>query len=81
MFTTVNTKFEPCGFGYQVVCINDKYTKPPVVYRGPDVSKKFLENIVEEEKMIKEVLKHVEPMVMTEDDKLKFQSSNKMSHL
>jgi len=75
--TTANTKFEPCGFGYQVVCINDKYTKPPVIYRGSNVSRKFLENIIEEEKMIRQVLSHVEPMVLTEEDKLNCQVTTK----
>jgi len=37
--TTPTTRFEPCGFGYQVDSIDNKHTKPPVVYRGHDVSK------------------------------------------
>jgi len=52
--TTPNTRFEPCGFGYQVVGLDDKYTKPPVVYRGPNVSKIFIECL---EKQIKKKLK------------------------
>jgi len=38
---TPNKKFEPCGFGYQVISIDEKYTKPPVIYRGTNVSKQF----------------------------------------
>jgi hypothetical protein len=27
--TTHQTKFEACGYAYQVVCTNDNYSKPP----------------------------------------------------
>ena len=73
--TTINTQFEPCGFGYQVVCINDKYTKPPVIYRGPNVSRTFLENIIEEENLLKQVLSYVEPVLLTADDQAHFDAS------
>lgn len=30
--TTQLVKYEACGFGYQVVCVDDRYTKSPVIY-------------------------------------------------
>ena len=31
----------PCGFGYKVVCVDDKFSKDVVVYRGKDCVDKF----------------------------------------
>ena len=38
----------PCGFGYKVVCVDDKFTKDVVVYRGKDCVRKFITNILDE---------------------------------
>ena len=32
----------PCGFGYKVACVDDKFSKDVVVYRGEDCVKKFI---------------------------------------
>jgi hypothetical protein len=32
--TTHKQKHKACGYSYVVVCSNDKYSKPPVVFRG-----------------------------------------------
>ena len=32
----------PCGFGYKVVCVDDRFSKDVVVYRGKDCVKKLL---------------------------------------
>ena len=66
--TTQTAYFKPCGFGYQVVCIDDKYTKPPVIYRGDGVTKTFLEYLLQETEEIKEILSRVEPMIMDKKD-------------
>ena len=28
----------PCSFAYKVVCINDKFTKPTIIYRGENAA-------------------------------------------
>jgi len=66
--TTASTRFEACGFGYQVVSIIDKYTKAPIVYRGLNVGRTFLEYFIEEERQIKEILKDVTPLQMTPEN-------------
>ena len=38
----------PCGFGYKVVCIDDKFSKDVVVYRGVDCVSKFICCILDE---------------------------------
>ena len=66
---------QPCGFGYTVVSTVDQYNQAPVVYRGEDCVDQFLENLLREEKRISEILKVVEPMVITEDQERAFQQS------
>ena len=40
--STILHKHVPSGFCYLVVSDEEKYSKPPVVYRGPDVMKHFI---------------------------------------
>ena len=50
-----------------VVSQEERYCKPPVVYRGSDVVDKFLESLLKEEKEIQEILKKTVPMTITSD--------------
>ena len=36
----------PCSFAYKLICFDDKYTKPIVVFRGGNAAYKFIEAIV-----------------------------------
>lgn len=47
--TTHQMKYEACGYGYQVVCTNDNYTKPSVVYRGDNIVDLFFYDMFKEE--------------------------------
>ena len=60
--TTPTAKLEACGFAYKVVCEDPQHTKPTVIYRGPNASNKLIESLLEEQKEIKEILSHIEPM-------------------
>ncbi|CAG2191792.1 unnamed protein product [Mytilus edulis] len=73
--TTKLTKLIPCGYGYQVVCIDDRYTQPPKIYRGENVSEHFLHSLLDENKRIKAILNNPEPLCMTVEDEEDFQSS------
>lgn len=57
------------------MCIDERYSKPPVVYRGPDASKHFMESLLQEEAYIREILNRVEPLVMQIADETHFQNS------
>ena len=37
-----------CSFGCKAVCVNDKFSKLVVLYRGKNVVYKFIETILEE---------------------------------
>ena len=45
----------PCSFAYKIVCIDDKFSKPTVVYRV--AAYKFIEAILREHRYCKKVLK------------------------
>ena len=67
-----------CGFGYKVVCCyDDKYTKPIQIYRGEKSVYKFMENILEEVKYCKRVMKKYfnKPLRMTEENEQEFKKA------
>ena len=78
--TTTVEKHIPCGYCYRVVCINEKYSKPAVLYRGADCVDKFLKALQYEEGEIKKLLKRIEPMSLTDEDELAFQTAT-MCHI
>lgn len=68
--TTHEAHFDPCGYAYQAVCTNSKFTKPPVVHRGQtgeNVVEHFLDSLLREEEYIKGVLSDNEPLLMTKE--------------
>lgn len=65
--TTATTKLELCGFGYKVVCEDDRYTKPIVTYRGEDAGENLIECLLEEQEENQEILSTIEPMEMVEE--------------
>ena len=47
-----------CGYGYKIVCqYDDTYSKPYKGYRGPDAVYKLMENLLKEQKEIKNIIK------------------------
>ena len=50
----------PCSFAYKLVCVNDKFSKPIVVYIGKNAAYKFIEAILKEYEYCKKVMeKHL----------------------
>ena len=43
----------PCSFANKVVCIDDRFTKPTVVYRGKKTAYEFIKTILQEHKYCK----------------------------
>ena len=68
----------PCSFAYKVVCVDDKFTKPIVVYRGENAAYEFIKAILKEYKYCKKVMnKHFnENLVMSVEEEHLFQQSN-----
>ena len=67
----------PCSFAYKVVCVDDRFTKPIVVYRGENAAYEFIKAILKEYKYRKKVInKHFNKnLIMSEEEHL-FQQSN-----
>ena len=69
----------PCSFAYNVVCIDDGFSKLVVLYRGKNAVNKFVEAILKEYDYYRKVIKkHLnKSLVMCAKDEERFQSSNK----
>ena len=68
----------PCSYAYKVVCIDDRFSKPIVVYRGENAAYKFIKAILEERKYCKKIIKDQfnKNLIMTEEEEHLFQESN-----
>lgn len=73
--STKTAVYEACGYGYQVVCEDERYSKPPVIYRGPNATQHLLKRLFEEEEKIRKILDKIEPLQMTPEDERIFQVS------
>ena len=79
-YTEAYQTHKDCGYGYKVVCCyRERYSKPIQTYRGENVVYKFMEKMLEEVEYCKAVIKkHFnKPLVMTEDDELRFKLMDK----
>ena len=67
----------PCSFAYKLVCIDDEFTKPIVVFRGKNAAYKFIEAILKEFEYCKKVMKKhfSKNLIMSEEEKEQLQSS------
>ena len=67
-----------CSYAYKVVCIDDKYSKSIIVYRGVNAAYEFFKAILEEHEFCKKIMKkHFNKnLVMTEKEEYLFQQSN-----
>ena len=75
-YTEAYQRHTDCGYGYKVVCYyDDKHTKPIQLYRGEKAVYKFMENMLEEVKYCKKVMKkHFDkPLRMTKEDEEEFE--------
>ena len=66
----------PCSFAYKIVCIDDKFTKPTIIYRGENAAYEFIKAILEEYEYCKKIMKEHfnKNLIMTKEDL--FQKSN-----
>ena len=68
----------PCSYAYKVVCIDDRFSKSIVVFRGKNAAYEFIKAILEEHKYCKKIMKkHFNKnLIMTEEEEHLFQESN-----
>ena len=67
----------PCSFAYKLVCVDDKFSKPIVVFSSGNAAFKFIKAILKEYEYCKKVMKNNfnKSLIMAEEEK-QFQSSN-----
>ena len=68
----------PCSYTYKVVCIDDRFSKQIVVYRGINAAYEFIKSILKEHKYCKKIMKDQlnKNLIMTEEEEYLFQQSN-----
>ena len=68
-----------CSFAYTVVCIDDKFSKPVIIYKGKDAVNKFIKAILKEMNYCPKIIKkHFNKnSVMSGEDEERFQSNDK----
>ena len=63
----------PYSFAYKVVCVDDRFTKPIVIYRGENVAYEFIKTILKEYKYCKKVMKkHMNKNLIVEKESTYF---------
>ena len=65
----------PCSYAFKVVCIDDRFSKPVVVYRGKNAAYEFIKAILKEYKYCKNIMKkHFNKnLIMSEEKEHLFQ--------
>ena len=65
----------PCSFAYKVVCIDDRYTKPIIVYRGENAADEFIKAILKEYKYCKKIMNKYfdKNLIMSKEEEPLFQ--------
>ena len=78
-YTEKYQKHISCSFAYKGGCIDDKFSKPVVLYSGKNVINRFIAEAPEEYDYCKKVIKkHFKKnLVMSAEAEQRFQSSNK----
>ncbi|XP_054723117.1 uncharacterized protein LOC129233064, partial [Uloborus diversus] len=71
-YTEKVARHDACGYAYLVVGPDGKTTKPITVYRGPDASTHFVENLLNEPAEIAEQLMDVKPLCLSHQEEQNF---------
>ena len=68
-----------CGFGYKVICIDNRFSKNIVIYRGEDAINKFISMIFKEYEYCSSAMKKYfnKNLIMSVEEEEIFQLSNK----
>ena len=77
-YTKMYHEHVPCSYAYKVVCIDDIFSKPIVVYRGLNATYEFIKSILKQHEYCKKIMKYQfnKNLVMTEKEEYLFQQNN-----
>ena len=66
-----------CSFAYKLVCVDNEFTKPIVVFRGEKAANQFIKAILKEFEYCKKVMKkHFNKNLIMSEEEEQFQSNN-----
>ena len=76
-----STKYQdhsPCSFAYKPVCVDNKFTKPIIAFRGENAAYEFIKRILKDYQYCKKVMKKYfnKSFIMSYEEEEQFQSSN-----
>ena len=68
----------PFIFAYKIVCIDDRFSKPTIIYGGKNAAYEFIKAILEECEYCKKIMKKYfnKNLIMTEEEEKLFQRGN-----
>ena len=68
----------PGSFAFKLVCIDDRFSKPTIIYRGENAAYEFIKAIVEEHKHCTKIMKEYfhKNLIISEEEEHLFQKSN-----
>ena len=70
----------PCSYAYKIVCIDDRFSKSIVVYRGENAAYEFTRAVPKEYKYCKKIIKkHFNKNLTMNEQEYLFQQSNSCS--
>ena len=75
-----NSKYQKhvaCSYGYKLVCVDDKFSKPFKSYLGEDAVYNFISRMIEKSKYCSDLMKKLSKLVMTKEDNEDFENSTK----
>ena len=78
-YTSKYQKYVVCSYGYELACVDDKFSKPFKSYLGEDAPYNFISSMVEESKYCSDVMKNsfTKELVMAKEDNEDFENSTK----
>ena len=78
-YTNKYQKHVACSYGYKLLCVDDKFSKPFKSYLGEDPVYNFINNMVEESKYCSHMIKKYfnKELIMTQKDNEDFKNSAK----
>ena len=78
-YTNKYQKHVACSYGYKLVCVDDKFSKPFKSYLGKDAVYSFISTMIEEGKYSSDLMKKhfSKEYMLTKKDNEDFQNSTK----
>ena len=80
-YTSKYQKHIACSYGYKLVCVDDKFSKPSKSYLGEDAVCNFISSMIKGSKYCSDMMKKhfIKELVMTEKDAQDFENSTERS--